>query len=506
MILLGLYQGIRITNNMKSSFLKKSGILQAVHRLSTKKGEEVYLVGGAIRDLLLGRPLGKDLDFVVQGEGKELAAAVAEETGGHAFPLDESFGTWRVILKKGKKRTELDFSLLQGKDIYDDLRQRDFTINSIALNLEEIFNRETLDFIDPLSGVSDLRKRILRANSEESLRQDPLRMLRAFRFSSTLRFSVEDETLRMIQRNKDLILRSAWERIRNEFFMALRENQAGHFLRQLNEAGLLGEIFPEVQGWEDLIQGIPNNSSLLEHALRTVDAGEFILAHLGDLYPPIAQSLDHHFSQAVEEEISRKALFKFVAFFHDSGKPGTIARRQEDQFPRFLDHDQEGQKINTAIAQRMKLSRKSIRIISDLTRQHMRIHSLSRAREITPRAKYRFFQDLGKEGIGLVILALSNALASKRTEFSLALSSDLPDDLLKIKEVGGELLQYYYKEFTQRPPKPLLDGKEVMEVLGVPQGKAIGVLLDRLREAEISGKVQTREEALKFLKNIDTSA
>ncbi len=320
---------------METSYLKRSRALQAVYRLSPKRGEEVYLVGGAIRDLLLGRPLGKDLDFVVQGEVKGLAAAVAEETGGHAFPLDESFGTWRVILKKGKRRTELDFSLLQGKDIYDDLRQRDFTINSIAVNLEEIFSWETPDFIDPLNGVSDLKKRILRANSEECLRQDPLRMLRAFRFSSTLGFSVDDETLRMIQRNKDLILRSAWERIRSEFFMALSESQAGHLLRQLNETGLLGKIFPEVQGWKDVSLGIPNNHSLLEHAFRTVEACEFVLAHLGDLYPPIGQSLDHHFSQAVEEGMSRKALFKFVAFFHDSGKPGTMAWGPRGPIPPF---------------------------------------------------------------------------------------------------------------------------------------------------------------------------
>jgi poly(A) polymerase len=491
---------------METSYLKKSRALQAVHRLSLKGGEEVYLVGGAIRDLLLGKPLSKDFDFVVKGEVHGLAAAVAEEMGGHAFPLDESFGTWRVILKKGKRRTELDFSLLQGKDIFDDLRQRDFTINSIAVKVKEIFGPETARFIDPLDGKSDLGRRTLRANSEESLRQDPLRMLRAFRFSSTLRFSVEDETLRMIQRNKDLIVRSAWERIRSEFFIALSENQAGRFLRQLNEAGLLGEIFPEIQGWEGLTQGIPNNLSLLEHALRTVESGEFIFTHLEELYPSFGRSPVHHFSQSVEEGISRRALFKFVAFFHDSGKPGTMARRQEDQFPRFLDHDQEGQKINTAIAQRMKLSRRSIRIISDLTRHHMRIHSLSRAKEITPRAKYRFFQDLGKEGIDLVILALSNAIASKRIEFSLALSSDPPDDLLKIKELGAELLRYYYGEFTQRAQKPLLDGKEIMEAFGVLQGKTIGRLLEKLREAEIAGKVQTKEEALKFLKNIDRSA
>ena len=396
--------------------------------------------------------------------------------------------------------------MLQGEDIFEDLRQRDFTINSMAFSLEAIMHRDAPEVIDPLRGVSDLRGRILRANSEESLRQDPLRMLRAFRFSSTLRFSVEDETLRMIRRNKDRILRSAWERIRSEFFTALGEDQAGHFLRQLNEAGLLEKIFPEIRGWCDLNIGTPNPSSLLEHAFKTVDAGEFILGHLDDLYPPLARSLDQHFSQAVEEGIFRKALFKFAAFFHDSGKPNTLSWKREDSYPGFPDHDQEGQRINAAIARRMKLGRKAIKIVSDLTRHHMRIHSLSGVKEVTPRAKYRLFHDLGKEGIDLVFLTLSSLLASERLEFNWPLSTNQPGGWLKVEEMAGGILKYYFQEFTQRVQKPLLDGNEIMEILGIPRGKGVGVLLERLREAEISGRVRTREEALKYLKTIDRFA
>ncbi|HYB22062.1 MAG TPA: HD domain-containing protein [Thermodesulfobacteriota bacterium] len=491
---------------MEAESLKKSGILQAVHRVSQKRKEEVYLVGGAIRDLLLGNSWGKDFDFMTKGEVSGLARDAARETGGHAFPLDETFGTWRVILKKRKSRTELDFSLLQGKDIFEDLRQRDFTINSIALRIEGILHGETPEFIDPLGGVSDLRRRILRANSEESLRQDPLRMLRAFRFASTLGFSVEDETLRMIERNKDQILRSAGERIRREFFTALDGNQAGRFLRQLNEVGLLAKIFPEIQGWNDLNIGIPDTSSLLEHAFRTVDAAEFILDHLDDLYPPFARSLDQHFSQEVEEGISRKALFKFLAFFHDSGKPDTMTWKEGESYPRFMDHDQAGQKINTAIASRMKLSRRSIKTVSNLTRHHMRIQSLFKVKEVTPRAKYRLFHDLGKEGIDLVFLALSSLLGSEKPEYSWPLSASQPGDRLRVEEIGGGVLEYYFQEFTQRVQKPLLDGKEIMEALGIPQGKGVGALLERLREAEFAGKVQTREEALKYLKTIDRFA
>jgi poly(A) polymerase len=225
---------------MKS--LRQSKVLEAVRWLTQKKKQEAYLVGGAIRDFLLGRPLGKDFDFVIKGEVEGLAKEIVREIEGNAFPLDETFGTWRVILKKKKKKTELDFSGLQGKDIIEDLRQRDFTVNSIAFHLKDLTLPGNPCFIDPLDGLTDIRKRILRANSEESLRQDPLRMLRAFRFASTLRFSVEGETLKMIHRNRDLIRRPAGERIRTELFMALGEEGAGLFLRKLQQAGLLGNL------------------------------------------------------------------------------------------------------------------------------------------------------------------------------------------------------------------------------------------------------------------------
>jgi poly(A) polymerase len=476
MILIGLYQGVRIANNVETSFLRKSKIIQVVHRLSRKKGEEVYLVGGSIRDLLLKRPLAKDFDFAVTGEVESLVKEVAREIGGHAFSLDEAFGTWRVILKKRKKRTELDFSALQGRDIIEDLGQRDFTVNSLGINLQDLELPGDPRIIDPLDGRGDLKRRILRADSEESLRQDPLRMLRAFRFSSTLKFSVEEETLRMIHRNRDLIRRSAGERIRTEFFLALAEEDVGLFLLKLFQAGLLGEIFPEVQGWENLDLGTGRSFSLLDHALRTVEAAEFNYLHLGEFYPSCFDILRNHFSQNEEEGVSRIALLKFIAFFHDSGKAAVASQDQGMRAPRFLDHDREGEKINMAIGRRLKLSRSSLRVISDLTRQHMRIHSLVKAQEVTGRAKYRFFQDLGKEGIDLAILAFSNAMASGRAPLRWPFPPEMSEEVKKIQRITQILLRYYFEEFTRRPGKPLLTGKQIMEKLGIRQGELVGTL------------------------------
>jgi poly(A) polymerase len=474
--------------------------------VTQKRREEAYLVGGTVRDYVLGRPVGKDFDFVTRGDAEGLAKEVAQEMGGHAFPLDETFGTWRVVLKKKRKKTELDFSRLQGKDIIEDLRQRDFTVNSIAIHLKDLAHPGDPCFIDPLDGVTDIQKGILRANSEESLRQDPLRMLRAFRFASTLKFSLEEETLEMIQRNRGLIQRSAGERIRTELFMALGEEGAGLFLRNLQLTGLLGEIFPEVRGWKNLDLGIDRPLSLMDHAIRTVEAADFIFSHLGDLYPSCFDILKDHFSQNEEEEgVSRMALFKFLAFFHDSGKAATASKDQGKGSPRFLDHDQEGAKINTAIGRRLKLSRRSVRIISELTRQHMRIKGLTKIQELTGRAKYRFFKDLGREGLDLAILSLANGLASSAVECRWLLLAEMNEETKKIKKIVDDLLRFYTDEFNQKSTLPLVDGEEIMKALGIPQGKAVGMLMNKLKEAEILGRVRTKEDALQFLKNIDKS-
>ncbi|MCX5911652.1 MAG: hypothetical protein NTV04_06945 [Deltaproteobacteria bacterium] len=497
--------GWREDRSQRFESLRKSNIIQIIYKLAQERKEEIYLVGGAVRDFLLGRPLGKDFDFVVPGDAAGLAKEVARQMQGTAFLLDDAFGTWRVVIKKAEGKSEADFCVRQGGDILADLRQRDFTINSLAIRLPDIFQTEKPLVIDPLGGLSDLRKGILRANSEDSLRQDPLRMLRAYRFAYALGLKIDEETVKAIGRNQKLIHRSAGERVRGEFFAALHENRAAHFLRDLYQTGLLPELFPEIGEWEQLSQGPHSDFPLLEHAFRTVEAGEFLLAHLRDFSSPEAQALEQHFDQVLEEGISRKALFKFECFFHDSGKPHTRTQGPEATVFRFLDHDQEGQRINERLARRLKLSRRSLRILSELTRQHMRLASLAKGGAVTPRAKYRFFRDTGKEGLDLVLLSLANAGGSRKPSASFDPFRAPSEDLGKIMEAGRELLRYYYEDFSPKPPGPLLNGKEIMKALRLSQSPLVGRLLGMLKEAEVSGRVRSREEALEFIKNIDIS-
>lgn len=473
---------------------------QLIQKIAQRRQVKVYLVGGALRDLLFKKPLTKDFDFLVKGEIKALVSEIAAQMAIPYFPLDESWGIWRLIFKDGKRKWAMDFSLMHADRIELDLQQRDFTINSMALDLNHLLNGQTLSLIDPLNGLQDLEQRILRVNTEDSFRKDPLRLLRAFRLAASLNLRIEGKTLYLIKKNKNLLSQSAAERIRAEFFALLHEKKAALFLRSLSMVGILEELFPEIKSWAELPQGPHHDFFLLEHAFQTVAAAEFILAHLADIFPAQAKVLKNYFAELIEEGIRRQALFKFGAFFHDSGKPVSYSYTPEEKVPRFFDHDQKGKKINAQICQRLKLSRQATNLVAEMTGQHMRILGLAQLLQVTPRAKYRLFRDLGRGGIEIALLSLADKMAARRIKFQWPQPEDTPDDLLRVTKLVWELIRYYYEDFHPQKKKLFLDGQEVMAAFGLSPGKKVGELLARLREAENAGLIQSKEEAWQFLK------
>ncbi len=471
-----------------------------IQEIAQRRKVKVYLVGGALRDIFLQKPLSKDIDFLVEGETRGLVRELAQKIAAPCFPLDESVGIWRLVFKRGRKKWMMDFSSMQAGHIELDLRQRDFTINSMALNLTHLSDKPAISVIDPLHGLQDLKQRVLRVNAEDTFLKDPLRMLRAFRLAASLKLRIEENTINLIKQNKNLLRQSAAERMRMEFFALLNEKRATFFLRSLFQVGLLEELFPEIKSWTTLPQGPHHDFYLLEHAFQTVAAAEFILARLTHIFPAQAKSLKEYFAALIEEGVSRQALFKFGAFFHDSGKTVTYSLAPETTNPRFLDHDQEGKKINGQVCQRLKLSRQAARHIAEMTGQHMRILGLAQLPQITPRAKYRFFRALGKGGIEVALLSLADKMAARRIKFQWPQPLDTPDDLLRVTRLVLELIRYYYEDFQPQKKELLVDGQEIMQAFGLSPGRKVGEMLARLREAENAGLIQTKEEAWEFLK------
>ena len=245
-------------------------------------------------------------------------------------------------------------------------------------------------------------------------------------------------------------------------------------------------MFPEIKGWG------------LEYSSRRVQAGEIILDHLPELSPAHGESLGRHFSQTIEEGITRKGLFKLALFFFEPEEAGALTPRGEPSG--FLEHQQGKLSVASLVAERMRLSRRSLRILSYLAPGHSMMQNLFQAREFTPLAKYHFFRDGGEEAIGALFLALAAALVLERVDLRWPWGSPLSNNFKRLEKIITELLDYYYGEFSLKSPRPLLSGKEIMEALKILQSKTVGELLTQLREAEIEGIVHNREEALEFLK------
>lgn len=465
----------------------QSDVAKAAFEVSRELGQRAYLVGGTVRDLLMNSRLGNDFDFVVEGKGVTFARAFAERVTGSFFILDEERDSSRVVSKKG---FQADFSGVRG-DIEEDLRLRDFTINSMAIPLDSIFKTEVSAIRDFLGGLKDIEDKVLRESFPGAIEDDPLRIMRAFRFSSSFNLEMDQALSTHIKVSSKTLVSVSAERLRTELFMILDMPGAYNVLGKMDELGVLTVIFPELAEWKGFYQGGWHLHDLFNHSMKTVEASEEVLRHLSSYFPKYHGRIEEHINEEVEAGVTRRGLLKLASLLHDSGKLHT--RSMEGRRGRFLGHEKAGDEISLAVARRLKLSRRSEMILRGLTANHMRILGLSKLKNVTGRARYRFFRDSDAFGIDLLLLSLADSMATPIEG----------ERLEGVKILVRGLADYYFEEFTAVPPKPLLTGEDVMKAFGIPEGKEIGDMLEALREAEMLGKVSNRREAVNYLKKWD---
>ena len=466
---------------------------------------QVYLVGGCVRDRLLGRPV-YDLDVAVAGDGLHLARRLANRFGGAYYPLDETRGTGRAILHyQQDQHLVIDIAKLRGPDLAADLADRDFTINALAASV-----RAPEEIIDLHNGLDDLRARIIRPVSEASIRNDPLRALRAVRQSAELGFALAPQTELMIRRDGAAIASPevAGERIRDELARLLALPDSAGSLTRLDDLGLLTVVFPELAPLRHLPQPPPHHLDVLPHSLKTVDCLEQILLILeqgtaGDLrhasqttmleeLAPFAVRLRARFAQMLSETRPRLVTLKLAALLHDTGKAEayTMDGAQGQGRIRFVGHDQIGADLVEKALRRCKFSAPEIRLGKAIARHHMRPLLLVGQESISLRAVYRFYRDTEQAGVDLLIHALADQLAT----YAPGADTDAWPRLLLL--VGRMLGDYWERPAERVTPPELLDGHDLLHEFGLQPGPHIGELLEAVREAQVSGQVRTREEAL----------
>jgi poly(A) polymerase len=445
-----------------------------------------YLVGGCVRDRLLHRPI-YDLDVVTAGDGLALARSLADHFGGGYYPLDSVRRTGRAILhREGAVPLLVDVARFRGDDLVADLDDRDFTLNALAVDV-----RAPDEIIDRHGGLADLRKGLIRPVSDGSIRNDPLRALRAVRQAAQLDLVLAPETEKLIRRDGLALVQVSDERIRDELARLLALPMAAVYLDQLDDLGILTVILPELEPLRGLVQPPPHHLEALPHSLDTVRSLELLLAKqtLPELLSPFADRLHAHFSLQMSDARPRLVTLKLAALLHDTGKP--VARAVDsDGRLRFIGHQQQGARIAAQAMRRLRFSSVEVRLGETIVRHHMRPLLLANQEGVSSRAVYRFFRDTGPAGVDVLLHALADHRAT--------LASGSPDEVwLRLVNLTARMLSDYWERQSERvKPAPLVTGYDLLHELDLQPGPQIGELLEAVLEAQVSGEVRTRADAL----------
>ncbi len=486
---------------MKLSIEPKAlSLLTTVSNFLTKQGIRAYLVGGFVRDVLLGRDTA-DIDIVIAADALEVAPKVAAALGGKYVLLDKVNGVGRVVLPSNGGQWELDLSTLKG-DIERDLAQRDFTIDAMGVDLWQWGERYTdIELIDPFNGRDDLNRGVIRVIAGTAFELDAARLLRAVRLAAELGFSVDKETEALIGRYSHLIADVAGERVREELLRLLAISQAGHFLGYLDRLGLLTAIIPELAQAKGVRQPKVHFWDVFDHSIETVVAVDFLLRQGAWEYAneevldvvPWSAVLSQHFGLEVSSGSTRGSLLKLAALLHDVAKPETktidaIGRA------RFLGHAMEGADIAANILQRLRFSTKEVRLVETMVRHHLRPGQMSHDGFPSHRAIYRYFRDTGEAGIDILFLSLADHLATRGPHLSLAQWRE------HAQRVEYVLAQHFQEESLVVSPK-LIDGHDLINIFGISPGPGMGKLLEAVREAQAAGELTTRQQALSYIRD-----
>jgi poly(A) polymerase len=470
---------------------------------------EAYLVGGCVRDRLLDREV-YDLDVAVAGDGLALARLLADRFGGDFYALDSQRGTGRAILRREEgARLLVDVARLRGADLAADLAGRDFTINALAIDV-----RSPGVVIDHHDGVADLQAGLIRAVSEDAIRSDPVRALRAFRLAAQLGFSLDREAEELIRRDGAALADVSAERICDELSKLLACASAAPYLCQLDSFGLLSVILPCLEPLRGLAQSPPHRYDVLRHSLESVRALEVVLEnlvppprrghtpgmreagelHLGPLHR-FSDRLDRHLGGVLSDARPRLVTLKLAALLHDVGK-AEARTVDEDGRIRFLGHQGAGSRLAKEALERLRFSSAEARLAESIVRHHMRPVLLASQDSVSSRAVYRFFRDTGDAGIDILLLALADHLATYAFEVEESGWSGVVD---LVARMMGE---YWEPNAGVANPPTLINGRDLLRDLDLQPGPQIGRLLDAVREAQAAGEVRTRAEAMALVESL----
>lgn len=443
------------------------------------RNKEAYIIGGYIRDILMNKQ-SPDLDLVICiNDVKEFALNLSEKINAHFIELDNENSIYRLVLED--KINYIDIAKPIENDITKDILRRDLTINAIAYDIKEKM------LIDLTGGINDIKNGIIKGISEKNFEDDPLRLLRIFRFAAKTGFEIDESLIKLTKKIKASIHKSAAERINTELMKMFEGAYTDKALLKMDEAGLLTEILPVFNE----VKKIPPNShhhlDLLHHSIETVRQIQLYYENAED-------RIKNYLDACCFGAVKRLAYLKAAGFLHDIGKPSCWTIEEETGRHRFIKHDEIGANLAVPILKELKFSKKQAEYIKNLIKYHIYPSGMACAPDVNEKAYMRFYRKTEGYVIDVIILAMADRLSARGEK----ITQEMVDN--NINALTGLLNNYLKIQDTIKPLPKLLDGCDIMEILNIKPSKELGLVIDALKEAQIAGSVNNKTEAEAFVK------
>ncbi len=442
-----------------------------------KNREDLYVVGGAVRAIFTGEEV-YDLDITVKSDVESLTWYLKRYLGYHFVPLAPELGIYRLA----KGRCSVDFTAFRGETIEEDLSKRDFTFNAMAIPINSLFKQKLL-VIDPFGGYEDLKKGIIRIIAEKNIIEDPLRILRGYRFFALNLGILDEKTREYFKRYKQRIKLCARERILQELIYILKTNRGYQTFRIMDEDGVLEEIFPYIKACKGVPQPSFHHLDVWGHLLESLKWAEEILKE-----PKKYLALNDVPHKDEDFVIS----VKLASFFHDLGKAYTFKIRDRIT---FYGHERVSAELFKEMAEDLRFKKDIINKVYNLIKNHMRPFHLLNEKEkgsLSTKAKRNLIRDV-LYLTELFIISMADSLASKGPDKE-------PDYEERLKEFFKELFDFKKELQKETTKKKLITGHDLI-ALGLKPGPIFKKILQEVELLVLEGKIKDKEEALEFVKN-----
>lgn len=464
---------------MNTKITKKIKSDTILSKISQSLNNEIYLVGGAVRDYLTDNET-TDRDIIVMDEdARDFALKVADLFEATFVTLDDENKIYRLVFPD--KINYIDVTNPVGGTIEKDLMRRDLTINAIAVNIR------TCEVVDITGGITDIYNKCLNYVNEHNFVDDPLRLLRVYRFQALLGFELAPETISAVCKYAGLIHKPAVERINYEILKLFSGKYADKALENMNKTWMLEEIFPFVKELKQVPPNAHHHLDLFHHSIETVK-------QIQNLYEKAPDEVKSHMDNVDFGGFSRLTHLKLAGFMHDIGKFSTWTI--EEGKHRFIKHDDVGAKLSVKFLKDLHFSNKQIDYISSMIKYHIYPSHVMTSPQITEKIMMRYVRKMDVSSIDAIILAQADRLSARGPEIT--------DEIVERNINSLNMLLKFYIEVKDslKPLPKLLSGNEVMEILNLKPSRKLGEIMDALHEAQISGDITTKEHAVEYIKTL----